>query len=286
MKSVRELAKKVYRLSQIEVPELSRSEQNIVEESDGTRYYDIEADNDWWEAWCEICDIIGDSKITFEKIRPDIDQHRQFMTIKSETRHTSLSVSVYADGDMSILAEYYRGDGSWDILFEGRHSNKNIDPIELGRRVAETELTRLACKTGSTAETLDYWQTNISPREFSQRNWASIRDVNRQTVNDRVSSASDKTVREYGPGELQLALNNVKPGDDLDFSFVSGDRITGGGTYRVDEQVLLFGDGGGHIRCKHPESDTVTDIKEMDNGRVALEQNGELAHVAAHVSIN
>jgi hypothetical protein len=187
---------------------------------------------------------------------------------------------------MSILAEYYRGDGdNWYVLFEGRLSNKNIDTIELGRRVAETELTRLTCKTGSTAETLDCWQTKIYPDEFSQQNWASIRDVNRQTVNDRLSSASDKTIREYGPGELQRALNNANPGDDLDFAFVSGDRITWGGTYRVDEQVQSFGKENGHIRCKHPESEVITDVKEMDNGRIALEQNGELAHVAAHVTI-
>jgi len=193
--AVRQLARAVNQLKSVTVPELDRSDEMVVKE-DGDDWYDVEQDEDWWSAWCEAYDIVettmGTADVGQTNIRPKVEKHRQYDEIAAKTDYTSLVVQVYADGDMKILAEYDRGDSaSWDVMFEGRLSQNTPDPIELGRMVASAELGHIAFETESCAETLDYWQTESTPKPFSQRQWGDVRGVGRQTVNDRVGDAAD-----------------------------------------------------------------------------------------------
>ena len=194
--AVRQLARAVNQLSAVEVPELNRSDEMVVEESHNEDWYNVEQDDDWWDAWCKAYEIVETEMGTAEpretNIRPTVEKHRQYDEFAAKTDYTSLVVQVYADGDMKLLAEYDRGDsGGWDVMFEGRLSQDAPDPIELGRMAASAELGHIASETESCAETLDYWQTETAPMAFSQRRWGDVRGVGRQTVNDRVGDASD-----------------------------------------------------------------------------------------------
>ncbi|MFC6993180.1 hypothetical protein ACFQH3_19260 [Haladaptatus sp. GCM10025707] len=64
-------------------------------------------------------------------------------------------------------------------------------PLDIGRRITAIELAALANELGSPAETLDYWMTT-EQYTSSQAIWAHVRNVSRQTVNDRVRAARKK----------------------------------------------------------------------------------------------
>lgn len=293
--AVRQLARTIHQLTTVNIPELARSDEMIFEESHGDDWYDLEQDDDWWASWCEVYDIVeavmGSANVGDTNIRPDVESHRQYDEITAKTDYTSLVVKVYADGDLGVLAEYDRGNSaSWDVLFEGRLSNETPNPIDLGRAVASAELAHIASETESCAETLDYWQTKQAPQSFSQRRWGDVRGVGRQTVSDRVRSASTAMIRDYSPSKLHDALNEVESADVLDFAFITreSDNVTGEGVFRVSEVLEPFGDGHGHIRCENDVDDVITDIKEMEresDERVAIEQDGELTHIGGYVTI-
>lgn len=193
--AVRDLATAVEQLAAGDVPELTVTDDMIVEESTDRDWIDVEQDEDWWSAWVRLCDIVDETMGMVDPaagrtnmMRPDIDPSRRRMEIGAETEYTSLSVTVYASGDLGILAEYEPADGgAYDVLFEGRLSIDSVSGVDLGRQVSAFELAVLANETGSCADTLDYWMTAM--HGLRQREWADIRGVGRQTVNDRVRSA-------------------------------------------------------------------------------------------------
>jgi hypothetical protein len=294
--AIKDLARTVHELSHIDLPELSLTDTLLVESQEGEQYYDLQQADDWWNARAEILfvidDILGDVTAEDDPITPSTPPNEQYHTLTTETAWTNLIVKVHVSGELHILAEYATPGNldSWTTLHEGRVDDFPADPIELGREVASAELAILAAKTKSDTVTLDYWQTTLAPKKFSQQDWGSTRGVSRQTVNDQVHAAKNALCREYGPTELHTALNNVILGDTLDFAYIKDDTSnrTGNGVFRVEELVTEFGDGNGHIRCRNDVDDVVTDIHEMeesDDQRVAIEQNGELAHIGGYVSV-
>jgi len=195
MAAVRDLAQAVHEIASVDVPELEVTDDMIMEESVGSGWIDIQQDDAWWDAWFEIYDIVerhGGAKRGDNQMRPDVAAHRRYDEVRARTEWTSLAVKVYADGDVRMLAEYDAATGSsWHMLFDGRVTGGTPDPIELGREVASAELAVLARATESDADALDYWQTQVAPGGFNQRQWADVRDVGRQTVNDRKRSAEN-----------------------------------------------------------------------------------------------
>lgn len=192
--AVRDLAQTVLDIAAVDVPELEVTDEMVVEESNGQDWIDVEADDAWWDAWCAIYDLVeehGGAEIAESQMQPGVEPHRRFDKVRAETEYTSLAVSVYAQGDVKILAEYDDGTGSYAVLYEGRPSLKPPDGIEFGRAVASVELAALASQTGSAAAALDYWQTNREDGFYLQSEWANVRGVGRQTVNDRVAEVRD-----------------------------------------------------------------------------------------------
>jgi len=193
VEAIRHLAEAVVRVADVDVPELTVTDEMLIEESHGS-WYELEQDETWWSAWCDVYDAIeetmGGAQVGDSNIQPDVERHKQYDTVSGSSEWTSLSVDVYASGDIGILAEYERG-GEWTVLFEGRLSVTGPDAVELGREVASAEIAVLASKTGSCADTLDYWQTEMAPHAFRQRQWADVRGVGRQTVSDRKNSAEE-----------------------------------------------------------------------------------------------
>lgn len=194
VEAVQNLARAVVEISRVDVPELEVTDEMIIEEEHG-EWIETDRDEDWWDAWSEIYAIVdrNDGAMVGDgQMRPGVDPHRRFDEVTRETDWTSLVVKVYASGEVDILAEFDTGSGrSWEVLFDGRVSAEKPDAIKLGRQVASAELAILASETGSCADTLDYWQTALSPNAFRQRQWGNIRGVGRQTVNDRRRSAKD-----------------------------------------------------------------------------------------------
>jgi hypothetical protein len=294
--AVKDLARTVHELSHIDIPELSLTDDLLVEPQDESQYYDLQQSDDWWDTRARILfvidDILGHVTTEDNPIPPSTPPNEQYHKLTTTTEWTNLTVKVHVSGELHILAEYATPGNldSWTTLHQGRVDNYPADPIELGREVASAELAILAAKTKSDTVTLDYWQTTLAPNNFSQQDWGRTRGVSRQTINDQVHAAKNALCREYGPTELHTALNNVMLGDTLDFAYIKGDTSnrTGSGVFRVEELVTKFGDGNGHIRCRNDVDGVVTDIREMeesDDQRVAIEQNGELAHIGGYVSV-
>ena len=101
-------------------------------------------------------------------------------------------VSYDAAGGGVIVVEFRMND-SWHTVID--HSPEDITRLDVGRFVARAELSILANELESPTETLDYWivdGSNYHDSRFSQSRWADIRNVSRQTVNDRVQSARKK----------------------------------------------------------------------------------------------
>jgi hypothetical protein len=204
IEAVRELGRVVIELSQIDLPELQETDNMIVEETSGQTWIEVEQDDVYWNAWCDVYEVvtgIGSEDSMDEDLSPDTPKHQRFQEVTATgsvdgERVTSLNVAVYADGDMRIHAEYlpHRG-GSWKTLYEGRLSVTAPDLVDIGREIASAELTYLVHETSSDADALDYWQTHRRDGWYSQSVWADIRGVGRQTVNDRKRS-TEKAIEE------------------------------------------------------------------------------------------
>jgi hypothetical protein len=156
---------------------------------------DIEGVSEWWEAWCEVRDILN------EAFDGDVDGG-DCATLTDDEPHDNMSVTnesinfnidMYAYGDVHFIAEYAIDTESttWEMLYEGFPDADGLDQINLGREVARAELAIIISNTKSAADTIDYWQTKLDPTGWNQKSWGDIRGVSRQTVNDRVRSAVD-----------------------------------------------------------------------------------------------
>jgi hypothetical protein len=193
--TVQSLARTLNKISNVDVPELNITDNMLIEESNGSNWYEVQLDDNWWEAWCEIYDIVetemGNANIGESNMQPEVEDRRRYDEMWAKTDWTSLRVRVYGDGDVHMLAEYTRADGRSDVMFHNHLSFETPDAIELGRMVASTELGVLMSETQSCADTLDYWKTEMTPHPISQRKWRTIREVSHPTVNDCVQSASD-----------------------------------------------------------------------------------------------
>lgn len=172
----------------IENKKVEISDENLEE-------IDIDGVGEWWDAWCEIREIIDDAfeadveggnSATLTENEP-----RDNMSVRNE--FINFSIDVYAGGDLSYITEYAIDIDSnmWGMLHEGFVDLDGLDQIKLGREVARAELAIIINTTKSAAETIDYWQTKLDPTGWNQKNWADIRGVSRQTVNDRVRSAAE-----------------------------------------------------------------------------------------------
>lgn len=197
IEAVRSLGQAVVELAEIDVPELEMADDMIVESPSGDEWIELEQDDDWWDAWCDIFAIveehIGGAKAGDNQIRPDIKPHQQYDNVVAKSDWTSLSVDVYATGSVRILAEYDGGDeSSWNVMYDGRPEVSPPDPISIGGTVASAELAAIATEMGSAAKTLDYWQTRRTDGWYRQTEWKDVRGKSKQTVGDNVRATREQ----------------------------------------------------------------------------------------------
>lgn len=220
IESVRAMAEAVKQISSVEVPSLDipLEDDGVLGDSLHSKVtikdsnldeIDLDGVDDWWNSWCKVRDIMNDfSEANVEdSSSATLGPREMFDTMTLDDDWISLRVDIFSGGERHIIAEYWTPEFS-DMLYDG-HNNpsppdevelvtpESIDEIELGRSVAEAEQKIIMDATGSAAETIDYWHTEVNPdgRGFQtmlQSRWADVRGVGRQTVNDRVRSASGK----------------------------------------------------------------------------------------------
>lgn len=156
----------------------------------------LEEDERYWSALKEMESILksfGPVEISDEFFSPA----EPFLALKAtksidDNHFCNFHVNYGADGDSVIVVEFRMNDG-WHTIID--HHQDDLTPLNVGRFVARAELSVLANELESATETLDYWIVDASEyhdSKFSQSRWASIRNVSRQTVNDRVQSARNK----------------------------------------------------------------------------------------------
>lgn len=191
----------IMRISRIEIPDLTVPDSDPDDRMTVSDWVDIARGTDYWEALSDIREIVDEDvpshDITFDAFPPLVHEELH-SRIKGEqllqdTKIGKLSITYTTKGRLTILAEYKPSDdASWQRLHKSTQPSDDVKPIELGRKIASAELSYLAAETGSCAAALDYWQTHSRESFLKQSDWAAIRGVNRQTVNDRVRDAKEQ----------------------------------------------------------------------------------------------
>jgi hypothetical protein len=199
--ALRKMGQIIIEVSQINTPKLTISDAELDEEATVTDWVELAQDTDYWVAWTDIQ----------ETVREHTPHHEVSYDLYSESFYTGLYSSISAEllsgeqriglldieysgyGEAFIMGEYrHPYTETWDILYNGIPSIDNIDALTIGRRISSLELSYLAAETGSCAAALDFWQTHPETGWYSQSEWADLRGVNRQTVNDRRRDAREQ----------------------------------------------------------------------------------------------
>jgi hypothetical protein len=187
IEQVENIGRAIVELSTVDFP-ISTVDEAVLNEAENIietlRYHDEE----WAAAWDQTHQIMEQYN---SHVSIDIHEQDRFMIdLTTETDHTILSVTVKPrQGKCNLFAEYENGRG-WDVFYEGTSSN--VDVLDIGRKVASTQLTLIASTTESPAQVLDLWQTKLSPRRWTQSHWGDTRGVGRQSVCNQVREAKEK----------------------------------------------------------------------------------------------
>lgn len=195
---LRELADGVFKIADVDIPHLEL-EENIADMKPEERYWqDWDEDIGWVEACFEIKGILSNmdgnvsfnEKIEREPVEPGEDNY-WYVEFSNRNDFAVLECEITSWGDNILIAEYDSVTGS-GILWEGMVEGAPPRIAEVMLSVASEELAYLTGLTGSCKVALDYWQSELSPREIAQNDWAEIRGVGRQTVNDSVRIVKNK----------------------------------------------------------------------------------------------
>ena len=199
--AIRTMGQIITEISQADLPELTISDTELGEEATVTDWVELAQDTDYWAAWTNIQ----------ETVREHTTHYEVSYDLYSKPTSTSLSSSIFVElfshkkrigiisinysghGEMTVIGEYlHPGTEAWDVFYEGLSPFRDIDAINMGRKIASVELSYLTAEIGSCAPALDFWQTHPETGWYRQSEWADLRGVNRQTVNDRLRDAKEQ----------------------------------------------------------------------------------------------
>lgn len=188
-------------ISQADVPELTISDAELGEEATVTDWVEFAQDTDYWVAWTNIQAIVQEHATHYEvsyELYSESTTTRLYSSICVELYSGEKQIGIldigYNDlGEVTVLGEYlHPSTEAWDVFYEGMFPFSDIDPIAMGRKIASVELSYLTAEIGSCAPALDFWQTHPETGWYRQSEWADLRGVNRQTVNDRFRDAKEQ----------------------------------------------------------------------------------------------
>lgn len=199
--AIRTMGRVIIEISQTDTPELTVSDDELGDEATATDWVDRAQGTDYWGAWTNIQETVR-NHTTHHEVSYGVDSGCMSSGLYSsiniellsrEKQIGSLVIEYTGNGTVLALGEYiHPGTETWNVLYEGIFPIDDIDPIAIGRKITNVELSYLAAEIGSCAATLDYWQTHPDMGWYSQSEWADLRGVNRQTVNDRVRNAKEQ----------------------------------------------------------------------------------------------
>ena len=204
--AIQDLGRIIIELSQLDTPGYPLTEE-IEEKLTTSSGIELDQNSEYWQSWIDIQNIA-------KKYTDNYATLRNLTALPVSTLHLGLRVDLPSselpiallralytfDGKLFIRASYRHPGtdsreiwlkGEREIFYEGTLPSDSPDPVAIGRKVASVELAYLANKTRSCAATVDYWQTSKQDGWYQQQQWADIRDVNRQTINDRIRDAEE-----------------------------------------------------------------------------------------------
>lgn len=192
---LRELADGLFKIADVDIPYVELESTIADAKPEDRNWQDWDQNGGWVEACNEVLSILSnmegevsfDEEIQQETVEPGEDNY-WFVDFYNRNDFAVLSCTITTWGDNILLAEYDTINGR-GILWEGKVGGNPPSIPEVMLTVASGELALLTSQTGSCKVALDYWQTEMSPREYTQKDWSEIRGVGRQTVNDSVRSA-------------------------------------------------------------------------------------------------
>lgn len=199
--TLRSMGRVIMRVSQIDLPELTVPDSDLDDRMTRSDWLDIAKGTDYWHTFVNIREMVKDDmsqpQLSFHTPPPlsyrELSSRIKGDLILEDTKIGKLSIEYTTNGRLTVLAEYKPSDDApWQRLHRSRHPSDDINPVELGRKIVSAELSYLTAETGSCAAALDYWQTHSRESFFTQSDWADMRGVNRQTVNDRIRDAKEQ----------------------------------------------------------------------------------------------
>jgi len=203
--TLRTMGRMIERVSRIDLPEMTVPDSELDDGMTTSDWADIAKGTDYWQALDNLREIVNEEVSShdftvdaFPPLNPSmIRAHIEGDFLLQDTKIGKLSIDYTTNGRLTIRAEYKpSADTPWQTLHKSKHPWNDVEPVKLGRKIVSAELSYLAAQTGSCAAAMDYWQTHSQEGFYNQSDWASIRGVNRQTVNDRVRDA-EKQLEAY-----------------------------------------------------------------------------------------
>lgn len=190
----RELVDGLIELSTVTVPRSELTDLFEDETPEKMRWEDLDRSHEWIDACHRVLRIFenmeGDVAYD-EKIRKGFELekgHQWFIDLTYGSEFTIIEVSIDNMDEFYVMAEYWF-DGGWEVFWEGDLNYLSQSPSEFVLKLISEELAYLTKITQSGKVSLDYWQTALSPIEYSQKEWAAVRGAQRQTVNDSIRIA-------------------------------------------------------------------------------------------------
>jgi len=199
--SLRTMGQIIIEVSQIDAPELTIPDAKLGEEATIADWFELAQDTDYWAAWTNIQETVREHTTHYE-VNYDFLSRLDSKTIYSlisvellagEKQIGVLDIEYNGHGEVFVMGECaHPGTDTWDVFYEGMFPFSDIDAITMGRKIAGMELSYLTAEIGSCAPALDFWQTHPETGWYRQSEWADLRGVNRQTVNDRLRDAKEQ----------------------------------------------------------------------------------------------
>jgi len=199
--ALRKMGQVIIEVSQINTPKLTVSDAELDEKATVNDWVELAQDTDYWVAWTNIQETVREHTPHHEvsyglfsgSFYTGLYSSVSVELLSGKQRIGLLGIEYIGSGETFIIGEYrHPYTGTWERLYEGIPWVDDIDALTIGRRISSLELSYLAAETGSCAAALDFWQTHPETGWYSQSEWADLRGVNRQTVNDRRRDAREQ----------------------------------------------------------------------------------------------
>jgi len=205
--AIRDLGRIIVELDRLDTPNYPVAKEALKKRVTTGSGIELDQSSEYWTSWTNIQNIIKEYTEDYTILRnlTELPVNTLHLGIKADLPSTELQAAqlrvLYTfDGKLTIKTSYRHPttdskkvwkERAKETFYEGTLPSDSLDPVAIGRKVASVELAYLANRTGSCAATVDYWQASKQDGWYRQQEWADVRGVNRQTINDRIRDAGE-----------------------------------------------------------------------------------------------